>query len=355
MRDWCQSKLRRVFSFDARTLRSGFGEEFGAIKAVGAEPTGEVGESDEVIKGESRVSWEFELIDGPYGGTTEGPAWDGSGLLFTHIPASRIMRYDPLENASTVYRSGTNNANGLMLDHAGTLYACEGGARRVVRYEPDGGATVLADGYQGQRLNIPNDLGIDLQRRVWFTDPYYEGAGGPWSQDRSNKDLEHDSVYRLDPDEDDTWSLSRVTFDTTRPNGLLFSLDHQTLYVAQSGRNPDEKRELRAYPVEGSGALGAYELLHDFGEDRGIDGMCLDTEGNIVATAGWEQGGPGPMVYVFSPKGEVLEMHPVPVDRPTNCTFGDGDLRTLYVTTIGGHLFRAYTERQGRLLYPPLG
>jgi gluconolactonase len=301
------------------------------------------------------MSWELELIDGPYGGVTEGPAWDGSGLLFTHIPASRIMRYDPRTGASTVYRSNTNCANGLMLDPEGTLYACEGGARRVVRYEVDGSATVLADEFQRQYLNIPNDLAIDLQGRVWFTDPYYEGSGGPWSEDRANKELDHDSVYRLAPQPDGKWSISRVTFDTTRPNGLLFSLDYKTLYVAQSGREPDEKRELRAYPVNDDGSLGAYELLHDFGTNRGIDGMCLDTRGNIVATAGWKQGGPGPMVYVFSPAGEVLETNPVPVDRPTNCTFGDADLRTLYVTTFDGHLFRARTERQGRLLYPSTG
>ena len=299
------------------------------------------------------MSWEFELIDGPYGGTTEGPAWDGTGLLFTHIPASSIMRYDPPTGKSTVFRSDTNNANGLMFDPRGALYACEGGARRMVRYESDGGATVLADGFDGKRLNIPNDVAIDLQGRVWFTDPYYEGAGGPWSEDRANKDLEHDSVYRLDPQPDGTWSVSRVTFDTTRPNGLLFSLDHRTLYVAQSGREPEEKRELRAYPVGDDGSLGKYEGLHDFGAHRGIDGMVLDTEGNIVATAGFERSGPGPMVYVFSPTGQVLETHPAPADRPTNCTFGGPDLSTLYVTTSGGHLCRAYTKRRGRLLYPP--
>ena len=301
------------------------------------------------------MSWNFVQVDGPYGTTTEGPAWDGGGLVFTHIRGSRIMRYDPEAGASTVYRDGTNCANGLMFDPAGTLFACEGGARRVVRYEADGTATVLADGFEGQRLNIPNDLAIDLQGRVWFTDPFYEGAGGPWSEDRSNKELDHDSVYRLDPQPGGSWSMTRVTFDTTRPNGLLFSLDHRTLYVAQSGRNPDEKRELRAYPVSAEGSLGAYEVLHDFGANRGIDGMVLDTEGYIVATAGWAQGGPGPSIYVFSPSGEVVERHTVPFDRPTNCSFGGADLTTLYVTTIGGHLLRTETDRQGRLHYPPLG
>jgi gluconolactonase len=299
------------------------------------------------------MSWQFVLANGPFTSLTEGPAWDGSGLLFTHCRSSEILRFDPQTRSSTVFRSETNYANGLNFDSEGRLYACEGGTRRMVRYEPDGGTTVLADSFEGKRFNIPNDLAIDPQGRVWFTDPYYEGAGGPWSEDRANKDLDHDSVYRLDPQSGGGWPVTRVTFDTTRPNGLLFSLDYKTLYVAQSGRRPDEKRQLRSYPVQDDGSLGAGAVLHDFGEHRGIDGMCLDTEGNIVATAGYRAGGPGPMIYVFSPSGDVLETHPTPADRPTNCTFGGPDLTTLYVTTGGGHLFQTRTERQGRLLYPP--
>ena len=301
------------------------------------------------------MSWDFVLVDGPYGGVTEGPAWDGSGLIFTHCPASRIMRYDPERQSSTVFRSDTNYANGLMFDREGRLYACEGDARRVVRYEPDGSATALVDQFEGKRLNIPNDLAIDLQGRVWFTDPYYEGAAGPWSEDRSQKDLDHESVYRLDPQPEGSWIVNRATFDTTRPNGLLFSLDHETLYVAQSGRRPEEKRELRAYPVQADASLGAHTVLHDFGSHRAVDGMCLDTEGNIIATAGYELGGPGPMIYVFSPSGGVLETHPISAERPTNCTFAGPDLTTLYVTSVEGHLFEVHTSRQGRLLYPALG
>ncbi|MXY45633.1 MAG: SMP-30/gluconolactonase/LRE family protein, partial [Chloroflexi bacterium] len=82
---------------------------------------------------ERHMSWQFILVNGPYGGIAEGPAWDGSALLFTHIPASRIIRYDPQDRGSSIYRSDTNNANGLMFDTQGRLYACEGGARRVVR------------------------------------------------------------------------------------------------------------------------------------------------------------------------------------------------------------------------------
>jgi gluconolactonase len=222
----------------------------------------------------------------------------------------------------------------------------------VVRYEPDGGVTVLADRYDGKRLNIPNDLVVDPGGRIWFTDPFYEGAAGPWSHDRANKELEHDSVYRLDPRPDGTWTITRVTFDTTRPNGLLFSLDYGTLYVAQSGRGEDEARQLRAYPVNADMSLGPGAVLHDFGAHRGIDGMRLDAEGNIVATAGWELGGPGPMVYVFSPSGDVLEAHPVPCRRPTNCAFGGEGRTALYVTTIEGCLLRTQTDRAGRVIPP---
>jgi gluconolactonase len=242
------------------------------------------------------------------------------------------------------------------MDGGRRLYVCEGGAdentRRVVRYEAGGGVTVLADRFEGRRLNIPNDLVLHPDGSIWFTDPFYEGAAGPWSETRAAKDLDHDSVYRLVPQADGSYRIVRATFDTTRPNGLLFSLDYRTLYVAQSGRLAEEKRELRAYPVNTDGSLGKYETLHDFGAHRGIDGMCLDVEGNIAATAGYELGGPGPMIYVFSPGGEVLETHPVPCKRPTNCAFGGEDLQTLYVTTIEGFLFRARTGRTGRALPP---
>lgn len=302
------------------------------------------------------MNWNFELLDPPYGGVSEGPVWNGSYLLFTHIQQSLILRYDPATRRVTRERENTNYANGLAYDAAGNLYACVGGgdenSRRVVRYEAGGGETVLADGFEGKRLNIPNDLVVDPQGRVWFTDPFYEGAAGPWSKDRTHKDLDHDSVYRLDSAEGGKWSIVRVTFDTTRPNGLLFSADFSTLYVAQSGRTADEKRQLRAYPVRADGTLGEASVLHDFGAHRGIDGMCLDAEGNIVATAGWEQGGPGPSIYVFAPDGRVVERHPVPCTRPTNCCFGEADLETLFVTTIEGHLFRARTGRRGHVLPP---
>lgn len=280
--------------------------------------------------------WEFDRVAGPFA-FTEGPAWDGAAVLFTDIPNDRILRYDPEREECAVFREGTNGANGLKFGPDGALYACEGDAHRVVRYDGDD-VEVLADSSDGRRLNAPNDLAFDGDGRLWFTDPDYA--------DRDGLELGHESVYRLEPPD---WELARVTEDTTKPNGILVSPDDETLYVAQS--DYDGLLELRAYPID-DGELGRYEVIHDFAPHRAIDGMCLDEEGNVVACAGWEKSGPGPSVYVFSPDGTLIERHPFPVDRPTNCAFGDADLQTLYVTAGEGSLFRARTERRGYLGAP---
>ena len=296
--------------------------------------------------------WEFELVTGPFGGTAEGPVWDGEAVLFTHIPASRILRYDPRSGQTTEYFTGVNHVNGLCFGPQGDLYGCQQGGRRIVRFEKDRKTiTSLSHLLDGKRHNNPNDLAVDKQGRIWFTDPYSGIANsGP-------QELDHMSVLRLEPKGDDQWELKRATTDITRPNGVLVSRDQKTLYVAQSDYGLDRRRELRAYPINEDGSLGSYVTLHTFGVDhrgaqRGVDGMTLDVEGNIIVCAGWEQAGPGPMIYVFSPTGRVLATHPLRVDRPTNCCFGDPDMKTLYVTTGGGHLLRARTERTGWIMWP---
>ena len=293
------------------------------------------------------MSWDFELVAGPFS-FTEGPAWDGEAVLFSNCPDNRIMRYDPASDECSEFRTDTNEANGLMFDKDGRLYACEGDPegenRRMVRYNKDGTTTVIADRFEGKRLNSPNDLAFDKEGRLWFTDPRY-------GDKIDNLELDHQSVFRVDPSPNDTWELTRVTYDTTKPNGLLISPDQNYLYVAQSEHGEGKDRELRAYPINDDRRVGEYSVLHNFYPHRGIDGMCLDTNGNIIATAGFEQSGPGPMIYVFAPNGRVLETHPVPKDNPTNCTFGDSDLKTLYVTA-SGCLFRVRTERTGYLIYP---
>lgn len=278
----------------------------------------------------------FERVAGPFS-FTEGPAWTGQELLFTDIPTSRIMRYSPARGQCVVASDETGHANGLTFDREDRLYVCEGGGRRVARYEANGSRVTLADRFEGKRLNEPNDIVVDDRGRVWFTDPCYG--------DRSTMELDHDSVYRLDPRADGSWAIVRVTFDTTRPNGLAFSPDFQTLYVAESP--PSEGvRQLRAYPVNADGSLGAHRLLHDFGPHRGIDGMRVDAEGYIVATCGSITSGPGPRIAVFSPEGEIIAEHPTAAD-PTNCCFGGPDLRTLYVTGFDGAVYRAEIGRVG--------
>ena len=300
------------------------------------------------------MSWRFQLLNRPYGGVTEGPVWDGEAVYFTHIPASRIMRFDPGTGRTTQWRGNTNRSNGLAYDAQGRLFGCCAGGRSIVRFDPDGTTAVVADRLDRRRISTPNDLAIDRQGRIWFTNPWNAGNIDPTERE----ELDHRSVLRADPQPNGSYTVTRVTFDTTMPNGVLLSADGRTLYVAESNSDrSDIDRELRAYPINDDGSLGPYRVLHAFSKDaagvqRGIDGMCLDVEGNIIATAGWPQAGPGPMIYVFSPSGRVLETHPVPCLRPTNCCFGGADMTTLYVTSAEGHLFRAETDRVGWAIYP---
>jgi gluconolactonase len=300
------------------------------------------------------MDWKFELLMKPPAlPLTEGPVWDGEHLYFTHIQASRIMRYDPKSGAITVAREGTNRTNGLAFDAQGRLFGCCSGGRSILRFDADGKNTVVANRLDGRKLNTPNDLAIDRKGRIWFTNPV---NAGNWDK-TEQMELDNQSVIRCDPQKDGSYATTRVTFDTTMPNGVLLSQDQNTLYVAESGYAQGTARELRAYPIKDDGSLDAYATLFTWGEDakgvhRGIDGMCLDRDDNIVATNGWEVSGAGPMITVFAPTGRVLEMHPVPANRPTNCCFGGPDMTTLFVTTTQGHFFKVATNRVGWAMYP---
>ncbi len=278
---------------------------------------------------------------------TEGPVWDGDGLLYSHCAASLTWRWDAASGKNTVWRSNTNETNGMQFDRSGRLFVCEGAGNRVVEVNteaPDEAPAVVADNLDGARLNMPNDLAIASNGRIYFSDPNY-------SSNANN--LPHESVYLAEHVFGGNWTLKRVTLDTKRPNGVLLSADQKTLFVAESPPAPSLRRELRAYPINDEGTLGDYGVLFNFGKGRGIDGMTLNTEGQIVATAGNEAAGPGPMIYVFEPTGLVRATHRAPQDGPTNCTFGGPNLDILFVTFATGYVYKIEnTGMTGQLAYP---
>jgi len=291
------------------------------------------------------ADWTWELLAGP-GTTTGGLAWDGEGLFFSSIEHNEIRRFVPeTSTITTVYRD-TNGANGLYFaPWDGTLYVCESDRGRVVHYNDLGVRGVAAAKFEGKRFNGPNDLILDSQGRIWFTDHLHV--------DRASHPHDHESVYRLSqPYLGPTlMTVERLTYDTTRPNGLLLAPDERTLYLAQG--NCEGTRELRAYPVRDDGALDSHSVLHDFGDDRGIDGICLDTDGNIIAPCGWQRYSPGPRIAVFTLDGTLLEEHPLPEGTPTKCVFGGADLGDLYVTTLEGHFYRVVDSGFRGAIKPP--
>ena len=281
-----------------------------------------------------------DVIDALHGGKdreifVEGPAVDAAGnVLFSdeaHRPESRILKWDPAKRELTVWREKAGRANGMTFDRQGRLIACEGsrapgGNRRVVRYETDGSLTVLADKHAGKKLNSPNDAVVDGQDRVWFTDPRYVG-------DRSDMEQESEAVYRIDHPGTDKSAVVRVLGkgEVLRPNGIAVSPDGSTLYVADSPADRGARRLLLAYRIGADGSLSGRRVLHDFGENRGVDGMRLDRSGRIYGTAG---SGKTSGIYVFDPKrpdnDTLVQVIPLP-ETPGNCGWGGPDGRTLYV------------------------
>lgn len=294
------------------------------------------------------MNWKFERVAGPFKGALGGVAWDGTGVLVSLIDEMQIKKFNPLTGNTTDYRNYTGRTNGLAVAPDGVVYAAQEGGRRVVALLPDGSTVVTATRFEGKPHNHPCDLVLDKKGRIWFTDPR-QGiqAFGP----KMFPLLDHASVMRIERDDRNHWVIRRVTYDTTDPRSVLLSPDEKTLYVSENGSgsasSPDSPaRELRAYALRADGSTGPYTVLHTFDRDhrgpqRGIEGMCLDAEGNIVAVAGSNASGPGPLVYVFAPSGRVLETHALPCDAPVRCAFGDAGLDGLYVSGGDGFLYRA--------------
>ena len=291
------------------------------------------------------MTWEFEKVAGPYQGRTGGLAWDGSGMLFSAVAEERIMRYDPATGKTDLFRAYTGRTNGLALAKDGTVFGAQEGGRRVVHFLKDGSTAPTSDLLDGKHHNQPTDVIVDSKGSVWIADAY--NAQLPYGPPVYPM-LDHASVLRLER-VSDGWRLTRVTRDTSGPRAILLSADEKTLYVADGDVERGNLQRLSAYSVRPDSSAAEVKTLIDFVVvERGIEGMCLDSEGSIIACAGWKKSGVGPMLYVVSPSGTILESHPAPVDLPMRCAFGDAGLASLYLTAGDGGLYRAKnTGRRG--------
>lgn len=283
----------------------------------------EVKPAEPIVPANSKL----ELLWGE-GEFTEGPALAPDGSIFFSDIGTSIYRYDPQSSKTELFRKPSGRSNGLMFNQKGELIAAEGanegGNRRIsitsgIQGGKDGEVKTLSGGLDGKKFNSPNDLAIDADGNVYFSDPRYVG--------KEPRELDFEAVFFVKPD----GTTTVATRELQKPNGLLVSPDGKHLYV--SDNNGEGNRHLLSFDIEQPGKLGNKKVLHDFVTGRGIDGMTLDTAGNIYATAGT---GDKAGVYVFSPSGKELAMIPTPGD-PTNCVFGGGeDSGTLYITAATG-------------------
>jgi gluconolactonase len=295
-------------------------------------------------------------VESAGGSGGEGPAWHPKlGILTSGN--GHVYRLDR-NGKSSIYRKDAGT-NGLLFDSKGRLLACEpnNGLRRVTRTEADGKITVLAERYQGKRFNQPNDITVDSQGRIYFSDPQYGDRKGMEIRDEKGRTVE--GVYRIDPDGKVTRVIGR---EVERANGVLVSAADRYLYVADNNNNNvGGARKLWRFDLrkDGSVDLKSKKLLHDWGTGRGPDGLKQDQKGRLYVAAGLNKPNP-PFepakdkkggIYVLSPEGKLLAFLPVPTDEVTNCAFGGDDLKTLYITG-GGSLYSIRTTTPGRVVWP---
>ena len=267
----------------------------------------------------------------------EGPAYFGDHrcLIFSDLPSNRLLRWDEETGAVTTFRSSSNFSNGNTRDRQGRLLTCEHRGRRVTRTEHDGTITIVADQYQGKRLNSPNDIVVKSDGTIWFTDPSY-GISAEYEGGKAESEIGSCNVYRFDPRDA---SLKVVVDDFHRPNGLAFSPDESTLYIADSGfwPNPDAPHHIRAFAVGSDGALRDSRVLAEV--TPGIpDGFRVDVEGNI-----WTSAGDG--VQCFTSSGDLIGKIPVP-EKVANVCFGGPARDRLFIC---GHtsLYSIYLNTRG--------
>lgn len=274
----------------------------------------------------------------------EGPVWFGDGryLLVSDIPNNRILRWDDASGAVSDFRAPSNNANGMARDRQGRLLTCEHLTRRVTRTEYDGSITVLADRFEGKRLNSPNDIVCAQDGSVWFTDPPF-GIAGYWEGELAEPELPH-AVYRIAPD----GKLQQVLADLAGPNGLAFSPDEAVLYVVESRATPH--RKIWAYDHGKDGRLSNKRLAVDAQGHGAIDGFRVDVAGNLWC--GWgSTGAPGADaeeldgVRVFAPDGSAIGHIHLP-ERCANVCFGGRHRNRLFMAASHS-VYALYVNTQG--------
>ncbi len=245
----------------------------------------------------------------------EGPAYSSAWrcLLFSDIPNDRTLRWDEASGVVSTFALPSGRANGRTIDRQGRVVTCEHGGRRVTRLEPDGSTTVLADRWQGRRLNSPNDVVERADGTVWFTDPSY-GIDTDYEGDRADSEIGGCYVFRIDPD----GAVEVVADDFVRPNGLAFSADESQLYVVDT-----RARHIRRFDVSAEGGLTGGEVFADAGGSA-YDGVRLDEEGRLWAAA--EDG-----IHCFDPDGTLLGKLLLP-ETASNLTFGGAKRNVLFVT-----------------------
>ena len=274
----------------------------------------------------------------------EGPVWFGDGryLLVSDIPNNRIMRYDEAAGTFGVFRQPANFSNGLARDRQGRLLTCEHLTRSVTRTEYDGKITVLADKFNGKRLNSPNDIVCKSDGSIWFTDPPF-GIGGQWEGDKATPELPH-SVYRIAPD----GKLGLVSAELAGPNGIAFSPDEKKLYVVEGRAQPN--RLIWSFDVAANGAVSNKTKVIDANGPGAIDGIKVDMDGNLWCGWGWSSAPGGNSadldgVMVFNPQGKPIGFIRLP-ERCANLAFGGAKRNRLYMASCHS-LYALYVESHG--------
>jgi gluconolactonase len=272
---------------------------------------------------------------------SEGPAWFAAGryLVWSDIPNNRMMRLtDPGDHVS-VFREHSNNSNGNTVDNQGRLVTCEHLTRRVTRTESDGSITVLADRWEGKRLNSPNDVVVKSDDSIWFTDPAY-GIDTDYEGDRQEQELDGCHVYRIDPK---SGAVDRVVSDMVRPNGIAFSADEKHLYVSDTGAThvADGPRHIRRFSVAADGKSVAGGEVFAESTAGLFDGFRVDREDRL-----WVSTGEG--VHCFHPDGTLIGKILIP-EMVANVSFGGvkrsrlficgtTSIYSVYLTTNGSKL-----------------